>query len=230
MTTDSRTNRIAASHEFFLTKLYPMQDEVLHIIAQQQTGFYLTGGTALSRGYLDHRFSEDLDLFTNLSPNFSHWCSLIVAVLNAVPQWHVDVQRRGQYFLRLFVSRGDVTLKVECVNDVPSHIGDLHQHAVLGLLDSPENILANKVTALMDRDEPRDIADVWGLCTHLGLSLVTAITDAKSKAAGQYPADVARRLCQVTRRDWQDVMWKSPPDPDEYLAEVIRLGESLILI
>lgn len=46
----------------------------------------------------------------------------------------------------------------------------------------------------------------------------------------QHPADVARRLCQITRRDWQDVMWKSPPDPDEYLAEVIRLGESLILI
>jgi hypothetical protein len=28
-------------------------------------GFYLSGGTAASRGYLHHRFSDDLDLFVN---------------------------------------------------------------------------------------------------------------------------------------------------------------------
>lgn len=217
-------------HAFFLTKLYPLQDDVLRLITQQQTGFYLTGGTALTRGYLHHRFSEDLDLFTNLNPAFSHWCSLIVAGLAATPGWQVDVQRRGQYFLRLFVIQRDLSLKVELINDVPSHIGDLRQDPFLGLLDSPENILANKVTALIDRDEPRDIADVWGLCTRMGLSLQTAITDAMSKAAGQHPADVARRLCQVTLQDWQDVMWVDPPDPTQYLTEVIQLGESLILV
>ncbi len=41
--------------------LYPFQDEVLNIINRVETGLYLTGGTAASRGYLDHRYSDDLD-------------------------------------------------------------------------------------------------------------------------------------------------------------------------
>jgi len=34
------------------------------------TPFYLTGGTALSRFYFNHRYSEDLDFFANRMPDF----------------------------------------------------------------------------------------------------------------------------------------------------------------
>jgi predicted nucleotidyltransferase component of viral defense system len=33
-------------------------------------GFYLTGGTALSRAYLNHRYSDDLDFFVNAVNDF----------------------------------------------------------------------------------------------------------------------------------------------------------------
>jgi hypothetical protein len=46
--------------------LYLIQDEVLGLIDGLGLGFYLGGGTALSRFYLDHRYSDDVDLF---SPN-----------------------------------------------------------------------------------------------------------------------------------------------------------------
>jgi len=32
--------------------------------------FYLTGGTALGRHYLKHRYSDDLDLFVNRNNDF----------------------------------------------------------------------------------------------------------------------------------------------------------------
>ena len=32
--------------------------------------FYLTGDTALSRAYLNHRYSDDMDFFVNGSDNF----------------------------------------------------------------------------------------------------------------------------------------------------------------
>jgi hypothetical protein len=35
--------------------------------------FYLTGGTALSRHYFNHRFSDDLDLFVNNDANFNNY-------------------------------------------------------------------------------------------------------------------------------------------------------------
>ena len=43
------------------------QVKVLEIISQSKNicqSFYLTGGTALAEFYLQHRFSEDLDFFS----------------------------------------------------------------------------------------------------------------------------------------------------------------------
>jgi predicted nucleotidyltransferase component of viral defense system len=55
---------------YYFNVLYPFQDEVLGRVAGLETEFYLTGGTAASRGYLQHRFSDDLDLFVNDDPRF----------------------------------------------------------------------------------------------------------------------------------------------------------------
>ena len=40
------------------------QEMVLRLLAGHMDGFYLVGGTALSREYLHHRESYDLDFFT----------------------------------------------------------------------------------------------------------------------------------------------------------------------
>lgn len=132
--------------------------------------------------------------------------------------------------MRVVVWQPNVSLKIECVNDVPSRIGDIRHHPVLGRLDSPENILANKLTALLGRNEPKDIADVWALTGRLGLSIKEAIMGASSKAAGLYPPDLARRLFLVTREDWEAVRWITAPEPDEFIREVKELAESLILV
>jgi len=44
----------------YFNLLYPLQDEVLRVLKRLETGLYLTGGTAASRGYLNHRLSDDL--------------------------------------------------------------------------------------------------------------------------------------------------------------------------
>ena len=46
--------------KIFYTKLYAFQDELLEIVRAQNVDFYLTGGTALSRAYLNHRYSDDI--------------------------------------------------------------------------------------------------------------------------------------------------------------------------
>ena len=54
----------------FYSKLYAVQDEVLKLVQDENVDFYLTGGTALSRGYLNHRYSDDLDFFINKASDF----------------------------------------------------------------------------------------------------------------------------------------------------------------
>ena len=58
---------------WFEKVLYPVQDEALAVAARAETGFYLTGGTALGRIHLRHRYSEDLDLFVNDDDRFPAW-------------------------------------------------------------------------------------------------------------------------------------------------------------
>ncbi len=69
--------------QFYSRALYPIQDEVLQIINQVETGFYLTGGTAASRGYLHHRYSDDLGFFVNDEPDFALWVERIIQALQA---------------------------------------------------------------------------------------------------------------------------------------------------
>ena len=215
---------------FYLKLLYPFQDQVLLVLSQADTGFYLTGGTALSRGYLNHRFSDDLDLFVNDNESFTLWADRAIQALVHSSDWTTQVLLREERYVRLILTQADINLKIELVNDVPSRVGEPWLHSVLGRIDTPENILANKVTAVLDRSMPKDLADIWGLCYKKGLSLVDAITGAQGKAAGVFPVDLARVLCSATRADWEVVRWVSPPDPNQFVTQLVDLGESLIFL
>jgi predicted nucleotidyltransferase component of viral defense system len=214
---------------FYTHKLYPFQDQVLRILSAAETGFYLTGGTALSRGYLNHRFSDDLDFFVNDRREFVLWSDRIIQALRQTDQWQTQVLLREERYVRINLNTAGIDLKIECVNDVPSRVGEPWIHPVLGRLDTAENILANKITAVLDRSAPKDLADIWGLCLNMQLSLKDALTGAHGKAAGVFEADLARVLCSVTHTDWELVRWINPPNSDHYIQQLNQLGQDLIL-
>lgn len=213
---------------FYFEVLYPLQDRVIKVINQADTGFYLTGGTAASRGHLQHRFSDDLDYFVNDDDRFGLWVERIIQGLTR--DWKCEVLMKEERFARLNLLKNDVSLKIEMVNDVPARVGEVKDHPVLGRLDSAENILANKVTAVLDREEPKDLADIWGFCCEKNLSLQAAITGAQSKAAGIFPADLGRVLCSVQKADWESIRWIKAPPAEIFISQLNRLGESLLLI
>ena len=72
---------------YYIDKLYPFQDEILKIIEDLNSDFYLTGGTALGRCYLNHRYSDDLDFFVNNNDNFKSGCN---AAINALKDRWID--------------------------------------------------------------------------------------------------------------------------------------------
>ncbi len=176
--------------EYYNNVLYPLQDMVISVF--RESPFYLTGGTALSRGYYNHRYSDDLDFFVNDYPEFRRISETQVAKLQKL-FGDVEIDSKGEHFYRIFV--GNERLKIELINDVPSHIGQMVNHPVLGMIDSKENILANKITAIVDRTLPKDIVDIFVLLND-GLSIKKALTDAGSKAAGISPLLVAKILAE----------------------------------
>ena len=77
--------------DYYEKKLYPLQDGVLKCVEECRTDFFLTGGTALSRAYYGHRYSDDLSFFVCADENFK---SEVESVLKALAEnefhWHED--------------------------------------------------------------------------------------------------------------------------------------------
>ena len=69
----------------YVTLHYPFQDNFLKFLDNQNQGqFYLTGGTALSRFYYQHRYSEDLDFFSGAELN--NFREVLIKILDAARQ------------------------------------------------------------------------------------------------------------------------------------------------
>ena len=211
-------------------RLYLLQDWVLTQIRQMKHGFYLTGGTALSRGYYDHRYSEDLDFFLNDAPDFQlsrDRCLSGLQQAAAAQGWRVEIILREERFGRAFV-HGPIPLKLEFINDVPFRVGRPWEHPVLGRLDTKENILANKLSALLDRQEPKDLADIFWLCSRDQLDLVAAIEQAGGKAAGVFPPAVARALADGQQLGVPKVAWRLPPSEQEFREGIDSLIRRIV--
>ncbi len=59
---------------FYQDRVYSLQNQILSLVQGAGVEFYLTGGTALSRYYLNHRYSDDLDFFVNQHSEFKVQC------------------------------------------------------------------------------------------------------------------------------------------------------------
>jgi hypothetical protein len=214
-------------------QLYAVQDQVLECLRRIEHGFYLTGGTALSRGYFNHRYSEDLDFFVNDRVEFELWRDRCLHVLQqecaSRAGWSVEILLRESRFGRA-VLRGTVALKLEFVNDVPFRVGEPVDHRVLGKLDTKENILANKITALMDRGDPKDAVDIFWLCCRDGLSIEDSLENAGSKAAGVFAPLVAKRLAELSERGLPSVHWIQPLSEKEFVYGLRALSDALLLL
>jgi predicted nucleotidyltransferase component of viral defense system len=113
---------------YYSDVLYPFQDLLFQSINLVDTEFYLTGGTAASRGYLNHRFSDDLDYFVNDDDRFTIWVERIIQDLIRQSDWKCQITMKEDRFVRSIVSKGDLAMKIEWVNDVTTHAGEIQNH------------------------------------------------------------------------------------------------------
>ena len=128
--------------------------------------FYFTGGTALSTFYLEHRYSYDLDFFTAEREALN--LEAILKFLNSLPGLsqtrYEKIYDRRLFFLHF--STG--VLKVEFTFYPFKQIAK--PKVVEGLVvDSLEDIFVNKLCALCDRNEDKDLIDVYFILKYKGL-------------------------------------------------------------
>ena len=169
-------------------KLYRLQDKVLDIVFETEKIFYLTGGTCLSRFYIEKRYSDDLDLFANSEPRFNLAVKNVKTAL--LKHFGVNTEVDGKDFIRLKIND---LLQVDLVNDRVFYFGELIFQENGLIIDNIENILSNKITAVISRDNPKDIFDIYLISKYYSFKWEN-ILEAAHKKAGFENSDLIIRL------------------------------------
>ena len=168
-------------------KLYALQDKVLDRIFSFENDFYLTGGTCLSRFYQEKRYSDDLDFFINNSNIFGFTLKKIKALM--AKDFKVDIEIETKDFCRLKI---DDYLQVDFIHDRTAYYKDPVILENGYRIDNVENILSNKLTAIIGRDDPKDIFDIYLIAKFYSFDWSEIIQSAKIKSAFNLDDLIAR--------------------------------------
>jgi predicted nucleotidyltransferase component of viral defense system len=173
-------------------RLTELQHRVLNALDGFEPPFVLTGGGALAAVHLRHRGTRDLDLFWRQHERLDELPRQIVERL-AANGLSVSTLRTAPSYVELRVADDSTSVVVDLVAD-PTHVADPPTTHRIGnaeiLVDSPREILANKLCTLLGRAEIRDLIDVEALLAS-GASLQTALSDAPAKDGGFSPLTLA---------------------------------------
>jgi predicted nucleotidyltransferase component of viral defense system len=217
---------MASQKEYYLDKLYPLQDRVLAAIAQCETSFYLTGGTALGRGYLHHRYSDDLDFFVNDAADFSVQVDNSLRALRD-RDMTFTIEKRSDDFSRILCSSESVDLKVDFVNDIPFHSNGIETLALFPRVDSWWNILSNKICAL-ERGEPKDVADILFLCRRYTFMWEDVFREAGEKTTYIDPLIISTLLAGFPMEYFSRVRWMAEFPDREGGDDLQRIARDIL--
>jgi len=178
--------------------------------------FYLTGGTALAAFYLAHRYSEDLDFFSEKEFDALPIDIFLKQIKGGLGAKKIDYQQsfnRNLFFLEY--NKKEVLKTEFTFFPFPR----LEQGpAKFGLsVDSLLDIAVNKLFTIYQRSQARDYIDLYCICKERRLRLDDLIKKAKLKfdwhidplqlgtqftKAGE-AKDFPRLIKKINHKDWQ---------------------------
>jgi len=135
--------------------------------------------------------------------------------------------RRSENYFQIFIIKEKIELRIDFVNDVASHYGELVENNILGKVDSLRNILSNKLSALF-RYEVKDIADIWIICKNFKCNFREIIKEAKDKEAGVDPVSLYEILNTFPIEKIDLIKWIKKPEEEIFKKEISRIAEDIL--
>lgn len=179
--------------------LTDQQQLALQLIANSELAkhFYFGGGTALSHYYLQHRYSEDLDFFSQDEFDPQNITVLLKAMKAKLDYQTFDYQNsfnRNIYFLKF---SSDYVLKLEFTYYPFQQIENPKVKDGL-LVDSVIDIAANKLFTISQKPRGRDYFDLYTIIQKYDFSIEDLRMKAKMKFDWHVdPLQLASRLFEV---------------------------------
>lgn len=177
------------------SRLNALQERILAAFFQRERGFFLTGGGALAGYHLRHRETGDLDLFTVDDAAFQrgrHVMGEVAVALGA----RLEVVQDAPGFRRMVLSGDAGAVVVDLVRERAHQLHDEKLELDGVRVDPPDEIMANKLTTLVERAEERDLVDLL-LLERCGLRVEELLDAALRKDGGCTPATLAWLLAEA---------------------------------
>jgi hypothetical protein len=142
------------------------QKKIIALIADTpavRDNFWLTGGTALAEFYLQHRYSEDMDFFTDKEENFNHYMR---ELQTRAQNEGIKLDRRQAGDMKTFFGAWAYVdgekVKLDFAVDSPYRFKKPEFSKTYGIqFQDPVDLACGKVAALFGRAAPRDFVDVY---------------------------------------------------------------------
>lgn len=214
--------------KYYTEKLYPFQDNIIQIIQSCKTKFYLTGETVLSRKYLQHRYSDDLDFFVNADAKFREYIGKIEAKLS-VKNINFSVITKADDFVRIVTTKeSEINLKLDFINDIHYHYNGFEQDIKLGKIDNIQNILSNKISAL-SRLEIKDFVDIAFIAHAFPFSWKDLIDQAIKKDSWVNPVDISKWFKTIDPKLLKLIKWKNPIINNEIMKDFQSIAKDVLI-
>ena len=197
----------------------------MNILQLSGTDFFLTGGTALSRAYYNHRYSDDLDFFINQSQTYNEQLDKVLAMLQENGYiWDTNNEyTRAKNFTTLKLRKNyETLLKLDFVNDLVPHYGEIKETSLFYRTDSIRNMLSNKLSAIF-RYAAKDIADIREIAIHETVDWSTIINEARQKEAGLELVYISEILTGMPQSEFETVTWTKKPSWQEFRSDIDRI-------
>lgn len=141
--------------------------------------FYLTGGTALAVFYLEHRYSEDLDFFSETEFSVEGITTFFEKIRKPVGFQKIDLEQnlnRNIFFLEF----PNEAVKMEFTFFPFPRVEASHQE--MGVqIDSLLDIAVNKLFSIYQRSKARDYIDLYFICRKQKWTVGELVKKAKIK-------------------------------------------------
>jgi hypothetical protein len=167
-------------------------------------GFRLAGGAALVASNMADRPTRDINVFSANDVNVTVVADRVAAALRD-EGFEVDETRRGEGRATLMVTAVGPRRSTFLVDFVREALGWPGATTSLGPTLSPRELAANKVLALFDRVQTRDLADLAVLAEQFPLEDMLADAEAKEPAfSRRLLAEWVRKVIAAPNAEWPE--------------------------
>lgn len=223
-------NLIYLEKDYFLT--------ILLYLLKDTEGLIFKGGTALNKIFLNHtRLSEDLDFACqkNVSAVKTEVLKILENNREFFPRWKFENETSKFFRLKIFYSGFfskadyvilDVNGKASVVlppekQDVPHFYEEIAKFRILTL--NKNELIAEKIRALIMRNQPRDYFDVY-VMLEKGFKIDFPLVKKKLREAGQeFETERIFRNAQKVYSRWDSEITQLTNKPVDYLTVIKAL-------